>query len=142
MKLLIPLILMVIGLLTACETAGGIAKDVGIADPTATTVPTPTVVPFSTISFKVGSRSNYEIPFDVQAGSTIEFEFASDLDINFRVTDPLENTLYKSDRVFRDEGRIAARSRGRYTLIFDNGFSLFTSKAVSAKYRVIPPGGR
>ena len=142
MKLLIPLIIAVIGLSIACETASGIAKDVGIADPTATMVPTPTVVPFSTISFKVGSRSTYEIPFDMRAGSTIEFGFASDLDINFRVTDPLENTVYKSDRVFNDEGRITARSRGRFTLIFDNGFSVFASKAVSVRYRVIPVGGR
>ena len=142
MKLLVPLLIAAIGLSIACETAGGIAKDVGISDPTATPIPTPTAVPFHTTSFKVGSGSTYELRFDIQAGSTIEFEFASDLDINFRITDPLDNIVYKSDRVFKDEGRVTGRSRGRYTLIFDNGFSFFTSKAVTARSRVVPSGGR
>ena len=136
MKFLIAIAFIVVGLLVACETAGGIAKDLGVANPT------PTMVPTTNTVFKVGSRSKYRLNFDISVGSTIEFKFSADLDLNFIIRDPLDNVVYQSDRVFNDEGRVTANRSGRYTLVFDNGFSLFASKNVTIAYRVVPAGGR
>ena len=61
--------------------------------PTATPLPTATAVPFHTTSFRVAAGQQYQVPFDVQQGTTIYYQFASDLDFDFRVLDPFGNRL-------------------------------------------------
>ena len=40
------------------------------------------------------------------------------------------------------ERNVTATTSGVHTLTFDNAFSVFTSKTVTLKHRVVPPGGR
>jgi hypothetical protein len=101
--------------------------------------PTPTPVPFTTSGFKVGARSSCARPFDLPAGTRVEYSFTADLDFNFRVTDPQGSTIKRADRSLRDEGSFVADRLGRYTLVFDNTSARFTGKNISLTYRVVPP---
>lgn len=156
-KSLILFVLSMMALLIACETSrdSAPANDPPQAAPiqvqftprpTATPLPTPTPiptpVPITTTTFKIGSGSTYEIHFDVQEGTVIEYSFTSNLDFNFSVLDPLGNVVTRAGRVIADQGRVRADKFGRYTLLFDNGFSIFASKTVTIEYRVVPTGGR
>ena len=107
-----------------------------------TPVPTPTAVPFKTLAFKVAARSSYPVRLDLPAMARVEYSFSSNLDLYFEVTDPQGNPITSSGRVLADEGMFTAPVLGRYTLVFDNGFSLFSGKNVKLRYRVVPPGGR
>jgi len=58
-------------------------------------------------------------------------------DIDFWVTDPNGNTIVNSGRV--SQGRtfdFTAQKNGAYSLHFDNGFSVFSSKFVSLSYDI------
>jgi len=110
----------------------------GLTSPT----PTPTPMPFTTSAFKVGARSSYDHPLDLHAGARVEYSFSADLDIDFLVTDPQDNTIKLADSSLSDEGSFVAKRLGRYTLVFDNTFALFAGKNVSLTYRVVPRGGR
>lgn len=113
-----------------------------VSTPTPTPIPTPTPVPFKNSAFKVNAGSTYTVPFDVAGGTRVEYSYASDLDFNFLITDPQGNVISYADRSLRNQGSFIADRLGRYTLHFDNEFSLFTGKNVSLRYRVVPPGGR
>ena len=113
-----------------------------LQEDTPTPVPTSTAIPALTTSFKVGAGRVYEFPLDVQAGTIIEYSYAADSDFNFSIVDPRNNVLISRPRTLSDQGQVKADSLGRYTLVFDNGFSIITSKNVTLQYRVVPPGGR
>jgi hypothetical protein len=104
--------------------------------------PTPTPVPFTTSAFKVTAGSVYKVPIDLPAGARVEYRYSADLDLDFRVTDPQGNAVRRASRSLGDEGNFVADRLGRYTLEFDNTFSLFAGKNVSLTYRAVPPGGR
>ena len=128
---------MLIGLLVLAIVLGGC----GTLAPTAT--PTPTPVPFKDISFKVSAGSEYRVSLSMDAGSRLEFQFQSDLDINVWMLDPIGGSLGRWDRVDALSGTsITAKTDGVHFLVFDNSFSVFTGKAVDLKYRVVPSGGR
>lgn len=129
---LAALVSVVVLLLSAC----------GEVTPTPTPIPTPTPVPFKTTTFKVNAGSTHTFSFDLPAGARVEYRYSADLDFNFRVTDPQDNTLTRSDRSITGEGSINADRLGRYTFIFDNSFSILTPKTVTFTSRVVPPGGR
>ena len=76
-------------------------------------------------------------------GSRLEYQFRSDLDIDVRLLDPMGAKLVGWGRVesFSTQSTTATMT-GVYALVFDNSFSLMTSKSVDLTYRVVPPGGR
>ena len=107
--------------------------------PTPTHTPTPTPTPISRqITFKVGAGDTYQIPIDVRVGTEISYRFTVDLDLDFRIVDPYDSLLRQIPRVKRADGSLIAKFEGRYRLIFDNSFSLFTSKTVNLNYVVAP----
>ena len=124
---------LLIGLLLLATVLGGCE----------TFAPTATPVPFKDSSFKVSSGSEYRVTLGMTAGSKLEFNFRSDLDINVRLLDPTGDSLGSWDRVDRLNGiSTTAETEGVYILVFDNSFSILTSKAVDLNYRVVPSSGR
>jgi len=59
-------------------------------------------------------------------------------DINFNVTAPNGNTIVSYARVTQTSFTFQAETTGTYTLIFDNSFSLLTSRSVMLDYLVKP----
>ena len=113
-----------------------------IACQESTPTPLPTPVPTITRTFKIDAGDSREMAFDVQKGTVVEYSFKADLDFNFSVLDPGGNVVTRTNRVIEDQGQVRADRFGRYTLRFNNGFSLFASKTVTLTYRVVPAGGR
>lgn len=104
--------------------------------PVPTWTPTPTPVPISkSASFKVPAGDTYEVsvipPWD---GASVQGFMQTDLDINFLIKDPLGNSLADWGRVTSTDFSFRTQSRGTYKLVFDNTFSVFTSKNVSVSY--------
>ena len=105
--------------------------------PTSTPIPIPTPTPISgQITFKVAAGGSYEIPFDVRVGTEITYRFTADLDVDFRIIDPYDNLLRQASRVESANGSIVAKDEGRHRFIFDNTFSLVTSKTIDLNYVV------
>ena len=67
---------------------------------------------------------------------------SSNLDINVELIDPLGAQLGRWSKVDSLSGEATARNTGVHTMLFDNSYSLFTSKDVDLRYRVVPQGGR
>lgn len=83
------------------------------ATPASASLPTP--VPFQTTSFTVAAGQQYEVPLDVQQGSTIFYRFSSGFDFDFRLVDPIGNWVTWADQVSSTEGSVTVKSFGRYT---------------------------
>ena len=96
----------------------------------------PTPVPTDTV-FKVNAGKEYEVSFDMREGSTFNYAFKSDLDINALIVDPRGNMRASWDRVYQHEGSYIADTPGIHRMVFDNSFSLLTAKNVSLRYQVI-----
>ena len=108
-----------------------------------TPTPRPTAVPTKTVSFKISAGDQYVVNLDMSAGSRLEFRFTSDLDINFQLLGPLRGApLGNYPRVGQVNHEYVARDSGTHSLVFDNSFSLLTSKSVRLTYRVVPEDGR
>ena len=91
-------------------------------------------------SFNVKAGETHEIPLDVETGYEIAYRFKTEEnDLNFGISDPLGNFVATELRVESGDGRIVANDSGRYTLVFDNSFSIFTSKDVTLDYAILPP---
>ena len=75
-------------------------------------------------------------------GARFKFQFRSDLDINVALLDPFGNTLSYLRRADSWSSETTAEATGVHSLVFDNSFSVVTSKSVNLTYRVVPPGGR
>ena len=95
-------------------------------------------------SFNVPAEEYYQLPFDVETGTEIRYSFAvhegigQDIDVTFVVLDPSGKAVVLHERVKNAQGSIVTRDSGRYTLVVDNSFSLFTSKDITLAYDVIP----
>ena len=61
------------------------------------------------------------------------------IDVTFFILAPTGNAVAFHERVKGGEGRIVAQESGRYTLVVDNSFSIFTSKDVTLFYGIMPP---
>ena len=59
-------------------------------------------------------------------------------DINFNVTDPNGNTIVSFARVTQTPFSFQAETTGTYTMIFDNTFSILTTRSVTLDYLVKP----
>ncbi len=132
---------MVIMLLLALGTFLGVACSENILSES-TPTPLPTPVPFKDTSFKVPAGNEYQLSLSMTAGSTFEYRFQSDLDINVRIIDPFGDSMVSWERVLENSGTTMANVTGVHQVVFDNSFSLFTSKTVQLSYRMVPPGGR
>ena len=143
-KLLVIFALSVMALLIACQESKPTPLPTlfPTSIPTTTPTPTPTPVPSTTTTFKISAGGSREFPFDLRQGNIIEYSFEADLDFNFTILDRAENVVVRRGRVIADEGRFQADKTGRYTLKFDNGFSLSADKTVTLTYRVLPDGRR
>ena len=89
-------------------------------------------------AFEVKAGEEALLILDLQAGSSLRYEFTSDLDINFRIYGPDGSELLRWDRTFSADGTIMADTDGVYTLLWDNTFSVFTSKEVTLAYAIEP----
>ncbi len=122
--------------------------------PTATVTPNPTLIaalfaaatevakpPFQTTSFAVRAGTYYSFSFPlVQSGSTIEIQFTTtggSNDVKFGIEGPTGAYVVDDGRVYGTQSvTYTVEQTGSYRLIFDNSYSIFTSKAVILRYRV------
>lgn len=72
----------------------------------------------------------------VEGNITVTGGFTND--VNFNVTDPNGKTVVSFSRVTQTPFSFQAETTGTYTLIFDNSFSLLTSRSVTLDYLVKP----
>ena len=101
------------------------------------------MVPTQSVSFKVSAGDAYRVTLSMSAGSSFEYRFVSDLDINVFFTDPFGAQIGRWERIKSiGKTRIGVEATGVHALVFDNSFSMFTSKSVDLTYRVVPPDGR
>ena len=83
----------------------------------------------------------HQVVLKADAGAEIGYRFTLRRDdLNFRILDPSGDVVAEEVRVEGAEGSVTAKTTGQYTLVFDNTFSLFTSKDVDFAYAVMPPG--
>ena len=135
------LTILAVGCGSASEVKEGIKEEPAQAA-TSTAIPMPTAIPEKTTSFKVGAGEEAELPLSIPEGTVIEYSFTVDNEINFKVLHPRGNSLISKSRVLADQGNFLADEFGRYTLVFDNGFSTLASTTVTMVYRVVTPGAR
>ena len=87
-----------------------------------------------------------KIGLHAMADANISYGFTvgdpTTVDIGFRVFGPAGGLLAESERVPRGEGTFVASNAGRYTLEFDNSYSIFTPKTVTIWYQITPPSLR
>ena len=88
--------------------------------------------------FKVPAGATHEIPLEVEAGAEVAYKWKASLDLNFGISDPTGSFIVIRRRVESAEGTFVANTSGRYSLVFDNTFSLFAQKTVNLKYAVAP----
>jgi hypothetical protein len=92
----------------------------------------------------VNPGSETTLTFNLESGQTfsgsLSISGGSGNDVNFRVTNPQGVTIVNLGRVSGGTSfSFTAESAGAYTLHFDNGFSLFSSKTVVTTYDVSSP---
>ena len=88
--------------------------------------------------FEVKAGEEFPLTFQLFAGESLQYAFVSELDLYFRVYGPDGSELLRSDRTFSADGTIMADTDGAYTLLWDNTFSIFTSKEVTLAYAIEP----
>jgi cbb3-type cytochrome oxidase subunit 3 len=91
-------------------------------------------------TFQVSPSKSMMYVFDLNSGRRVTGSFLVDRgnnDINFKVTDPVGDTIVDLGRVAGGISFEFTASRdGNYTVIFDNSFSISTSKTVTMSYDV------
>jgi ribosomal protein L40E len=95
-------------------------------------------------SFTVGPLQRYSLIMNLDAGDrvwgSVSVSGGSGNDIDFRVTDPVGAVIRNYGRVrYGASFDFTASREGAYTLIFDNTFSIFSSKQISVTYNVEAP---
>jgi hypothetical protein len=96
------------------------------------------------VSFNVGARSKVERKVMLETGELLRGTFEANggigkVDIFLRVRNPQNEEILASPRVQSYDFNFPARNRGEYVFIFDNRFSLFTSKGVGLFYCIERP---
>ena len=95
--------------------------------------------------FNVPAGDTYELSFELEEGAEIRYSFVlykdagEDIDVTFYILAPSGNVVALHERVKDAEGIIVTRELGRYTLVADNSFSVFTSKKITLAYELFPP---
>ena len=92
-----------------------------------------TVPPFQEVIRTIGLKEG-----DTVTGSIVA-SGGSGNDINFRVTDPNDNTILRYDRVTQTSFSFSSSTTGTYTMHFDNSFSWVSSKSIVLDYVVKSP---
>lgn len=97
------------------------------------------------LQFPVRPRSEVEKVLAVQPGDLVRGTFEADgglgrVDVLMRLVSPQGEVLLLSPRASNYDFSFPAKVRGEYTVVFDNRFSLYTSKSV-ALYYCIDRGG-
>ena len=94
----------------------------------------------------VRANSYREIPVRAVEGGSLRYSYqivddtaTQDLDINFVLLDSRGEIAAFEERVKSGEGTLEL-AEGIYTIVFDNSYSLFTSKDIEFWYDVVPPG--
>jgi hypothetical protein len=91
-------------------------------------------------TFQVSTSNSKMYVFDLNSGRKVMGSFSVDggnNDVNFKVTDPVGDTIIDLGRVAGGGSFEFTASRdGNYTVIFDNSFSVSTSKTVTMSYDV------
>ena len=95
--------------------------------------------------FNLPTVDTYELSFALEEGTEVRYSFIvhedpnQNIDVTFFILAPTGNAVAFHERVKGGEGRIVAQESGRYTLVVDNSFSIFTSKDVTLFYGIMPP---
>ena len=91
---------------------------------------------------------NFELPIFVKSGSTIEYEFTTQVgDISFEIqflsTDRLADIVFEEERVPSDikpiQGTFKAQRDGTFLFVWNNSYSWFNSKLLSYKIELYQP---
>ena len=93
-----------------------------------------------TLTFTVPAGKLHEITFNAAPGAEFSFSWNANLDLNFRISDPSGRWVANELHVEIGEGSLATTASGRYSLVFDNTFSIFAPKTVTLYYAIVPPG--
>jgi hypothetical protein len=96
------------------------------------------------VSFNVGPRSKVERTVMLETGELLRGTFEANgglgrVDIFLRVRNAQNEEILASPRAQSYDFTFPARNRGEYVFIFDNRFSLFTSKGVGLFYCIDKP---
>ena len=91
-------------------------------------------------TFQISPSLNKMYLFDLNSGRKVTGSFSvegGNNDITFKVTDPVGNTIIDLGRVAGGSSfEFTANRDGNYTVIFDNSFSISTTKTVTMSYDV------
>jgi hypothetical protein len=105
------------------------------------------VLSFTTVAcclqtFTVPARSTSTVTLPLNQGDAVEGNITVtgglNNDVNFNITDPNGETVVSYSLVTQTPFSFQAETTGDYTLIFDNTFSLLTSRSVTLDYLVKP----
>ena len=83
-----------------------------------------------------------EVSLQVMGNAEITYWFTAGdapLDVALRIVGPSGELLVEREPETNGEGSLTARKAGRYTMEFDNSFSVLTPKTVTLWYQIIPP---
>ena len=99
------------------------------------------ILPYHTESFTISPLSGESLSLELSSGDSLEgyvqVTIGGTLDIKFEVKDPYGKIIHRAPGGVkgRHDFMFYAQHDGYYTLLFDNSFSLLTSKSVIVKYR-------
>ena len=102
-----------------------------------------TVEECANVNFSVRPRASVERTALFETGDLVRGTFEAHgglghVDILLRVRDPQRQEIYASPRVDTEDFTFPATIGGEYTFVFDNRYSLYTSKAIGLFYCVDP----
>jgi len=89
----------------------------------------------TTNDYNVSPSHDMIVPIDLKNGGLLEVSVTvrggTDLDIGFSVQDPDGRDVVASQRVHSQDFTVKAKQDGRYEIVLDNSYSLFTGKIVT-----------
>jgi len=96
-------------------------------------------------SFTVSGLSTQTMTFNLEKGNIVTGSLSvtgGNDDINFAIKDPSGKEIITKRTIYKGGNfSFVAKRDGAYTLVFDNSFSLITSKSVQVTYDVKEPLG-
>ena len=91
-------------------------------------------------TFEIKAGKTRELGFNLASRTRLYYQFKANPDLKFRISDPSGNWMIDKQEVRQEQGEMKATDAGQYALIFDNASSIFASKTVNLRYKIVPAG--